>query len=146
MYVRFMDAVISEMVKHLPNHHVILTNRSATGELPRVSDFYRFLSLGKTTFNTGYLQAQMAPIQTARSVEAMLARTALLEESPAALARGYVPFAHFLPVAQAAQAVAYTQFLASHAEHLRRLVDSAIECVDACYSARHFWTQLEACA
>ncbi|MDL2336324.1 MAG: methyltransferase domain-containing protein [Pseudomonadota bacterium] len=140
---RGRDAVLATVARHVPSHRIVGTDREADQALPTVDGFYRFLAQGKVTFNTGFLNPALPPIQTGRTIEAMLSRTALLEESPAALSRACVPYLHFLPVDRAEQAVAYTQFLARHPPHWRRLVDAAASHVDACYSPRHFWTQLE---
>ncbi|MBX3606910.1 MAG: glycosyltransferase family 1 protein [Piscinibacter sp.] len=143
---RGRDAVLAPLVRHVPRHRIVAGDRRATSALPDVDQFYRFLASGHVTFNSGFLPPPQPPIQTGRTVEAMLARTALLEESPAALARGWVPWLHFVPVAHAAQAVACTQFLAAHADHRTRLVDAALAQLEAHFSPRHFWTQLESLA
>lgn len=140
---RGRDAVLATLVRHVSSHRIVAGNRSAASALPDAESFYRFLASGRTTFNTGWLQPPLPAIQTGRTVEAMVSRTALLEESPAALERGYLPWLHFVPIAHAAQAVACTQFLATHAQHRERLVDAALAQVEAHYSPDHFWTQLE---
>jgi hypothetical protein len=143
---RGRDAVLSHLAEHVPRHRIIFTDRHVSTAFARVDDFYDFMAQGKVTFNTGFLQLGSPGIQTGRTVEAMLSRTALLEEFPAALRRAFVPFLHFVPVDQVDQAVAYTQFLCSHPAHRTRLVDAALAFVDDCYSPAHFWTQLESMA
>lgn len=143
---RGRDAVLTTVARHVPSHRIVGTDRSAATALPRVDDFYRFLAQGKVTFNTGWLPPPLPAIQTGRTVEAMVSRTALIEESPLALSRAYLPWLHFVPVEHAAQAVACTQFLATRPQHHQRLVDAALGCVLRCYSPAHFWTQLEALA
>lgn len=143
---RGRDAVLATLTRHVSSHRVVGTDRRASTAMPSVDDFYRLLAEGRVTFNTGWLPPPHAPIQTGRAVEAMQARTVLLEESYAALARSYVPFVHFVPVAQAAQAVAWTQFFARHEAHRERMADAALAFVEQCYSPRHFWTMLETSA
>jgi hypothetical protein len=48
-----------------------------------------------------------------------------------------------MPVANGAQAVAFTQFLASHETHRQAMVDSALQMAREHYSPAHFWTAIE---
>jgi len=143
---RGRDAVLSTLVRHVVNHRVIAGARGIDSALPNVEAFYRFMASGRVTFNTGWLRPPHPPIQTGRTVEAMVARTALLEESSTALQRGWTPWLHFVPIAHAAHAVACTQFLATHDAHRDRLVDAALAHLDEHYAPKHFWTQLETLA
>lgn len=143
---RSRDAVLAVIARHVPGHHIVAGDRRAGSALPDAEAFYRFLAEGRCTFNTGWLPAPHAPIQTGRSVEAMVARTALLEEMPSALARGFTPWLHYVPIEHAAQAVAATQFFAAHEAHRARLADAALAQLQAHYSPDHFWTQLETLA
>lgn len=140
---RNRDAVLAVLARHVPSHRIVAGDRRAGGALPDAEAFYRFLASGRCTYNSGWLPAPHAPIQTGRSVEAMVARTALIEESPSALQRAWRPWLHYVPIEHAAQAVAATQFLATHEAHRTRLVDAALAQLDAHYSPNHFWTQLE---
>jgi len=139
-------AFLSALPGHISNYRVLGSGRALQNPNtpPDWNLYHRLLSQARATFNSGFIGHLTHPyIQTGRSVESILAHTALFEEGRRALEGGYVPYVHYVPVLNVNQFVIQLQFLLSHPEHRVAMTDRAFSWFQEHFGPEQFWSELE---
>lgn len=107
-------------------------------------DYATFLQRLKLTFNNGfvwYIPGEKCII-TGRIAESILSRCLLLQETGSPIDDFFVPYVHYIPVANIHQFVAFSQFMLKHEEVRHRIVEDARSFHQTHYSSSLFWREL----
>jgi hypothetical protein len=114
-----------------------LHNRSAASALSS-QGYVDALAASKMIFNNGTLSANNR-IVTARALEAIWAKALLLEESGSDVEHLFVPYVHYIPVANMTQFVSFCQYFQKHPARREAIADRAFKWATQYYSAPKFW-------
>lgn len=110
-------------------------------EAPDTLDYAAILRRSKLVFNNGE-EADGTAMITGRFTEAVLAGAVVIQEAGAPIERFYTPYRHFIPVANAHQAVAFAQFLLKYESWRLRIAKAALDHCRNHHSSRHAWAKI----
>lgn len=135
-----------DLAMMLETHGVPLLARlhfRLAAEAPSIAEYADLMRRARLTLNTGRVEPNRSlTILTGRCIEAIAARTVLLEEVGSAIDDYFLPFVHYVPYANAHQLVMFSQFLLKHDDYRRRMAEQAFAWYQSRYTSDRFWGTL----
>jgi hypothetical protein len=135
-----------DLAMMLETHGVPLLARlhyRLAAEAPSIAEYADLMRRARLTLNTGRVEANRSlTILTGRCIEAIAARTVLLEETGSAIDDYFLPFVHYVPYANVHQLVIFSQFLLKHDDYRRRMAEQAFAWYQRHYTSDRFWGAL----
>lgn len=110
---------------------------------PDFDEYADLLRTSRITYNTGRIgDTSSFSVLTGRCFEAILSRTVLLEEVGSSMDDYFVPYVHYVPFANFAQLVMFSQFLCANGDYRRRIAEQAYSWHQKHFASHRFWDAL----
>ncbi len=118
--------------------NVQLGDRRLGTSLP-YEDYCVALMKSRLVFNTGYVADNVNNVITGRLFEGILSSAVVIDEHGSGADDFFIPFVHYVPIANIDQAIAFSMFLLERDDWRKLIAQSALSQWRTHYSSDNFW-------